>query len=243
VSDHPLIVLSDDLEPFCDQVKPHPFHSSLPRLLTLPHPLELLLEGEESGLDVSVGLLLGSVPLHFGNQPPWPHALHFSQQLVIEVGGACKELIQPGLEGFDGHCVFVIFHFFVCVGVGKYFFDKRGVVAGPITGQARHHPPGKESDPVGLFPYVFLEGEHEVGGSFGIVPQVSLRAGMVGSLVFLELARELLESFVLYLVPMLELLQLLPMEGLTVLDGFDKPLGHLHDGFGIIGGEGEEVFC
>jgi hypothetical protein len=113
VSDHLLIVLLDDFEPSCDQIQSRPLHSSSPRFLALSHPLKLLLEGEEVGLDVSIGLFLGSVPLHFGDQPPWPHAAYLSQQFIVEVGGACEELIQLGLEGFDGHRVFVIFRFFV----------------------------------------------------------------------------------------------------------------------------------
>jgi hypothetical protein len=206
VSDHLLVVFPNNLEPPGNQVQSCPLHASLPRLLTLSYSFELLLEGEESRLEVSVGLLLGTVSLHFGDQPPWPYASHFSQQFVIEVGGAREELIQPGLEGFDGCRVFIILYFFVCVGVSKYFFDKGSVAGGAVAGETCHHSPREESDPVGLFPDVFLEGEHEVGGPLRVVPEIPLRLGMVGGLVLSESRSEFLQLLVSHLVSMLKLL-------------------------------------
>jgi hypothetical protein len=86
-----------------------------------------------------------------------------------------------------------------------------------------------------------LEGEHEVGSSLGVIPQIPLRAGAVDGLVLSEPGCELFQSLISYLIPMLVLLQLLPVEGLLVFDSFDESLGHLYDGLGVIGGEGEEV--
>jgi hypothetical protein len=165
-----------------------------------------LLEGEESGLDVLISLLLGMVSLHLGDQPLRPHTSYFPQQFVVKVGRAREELIQPGLEGFNRHRIFIIFHFFVCIGVGKYFFDKGGVAGGAVAGEAGHHSPGEESDPIGLFPDVLLEEEHKVGGSFGVVPEVPVGSGMVGGSVFPELRPEFFQLLVSFLVPVLKLL-------------------------------------
>jgi hypothetical protein len=110
------------------------------------------------------------------------------------------------LEGLYWRCVFVILHFFVCVGVGKYFFDKGGVAGGAIAREACHHSPRKELDPIGLFPDVFLKGEHEVGSPLGVVPEVSFRLGMVGGLILSEPCCEFLQSFISHLVSMLVLL-------------------------------------
>jgi hypothetical protein len=166
---------------------------------------------------------------------------YFPQQFVVEVGGARKEFIQPGLEGLHWYGVLVIFHFFVCVGVGKYFFDKGGVVVGPIAGKTRHHSPREELNPIGLFLNVFLKGEHEVRGSFGVVLKVSLRSGVVRGLILLDLRLKFLQSLISFSVLVLVLLQLSPMKGFLALDGFDESLGHLYDGFRVIRGKGEEV--
>jgi hypothetical protein len=206
VSDHLLVVPLGDFDPSCHQVQSCPLHLPSPRLLALLHPFELLLEGEESSLDISVGLLLGSVSLHLGDQPPQPHALHLPQQLVVEIGRAGKELIQPGLKGFDRRHVFIIFHFFVCIGVGKYFFDKGGVTGGTVAGETGHHPPREESDPIGLLPNILLEGEHEVGGSLRVIPKVPFGSGMVHGLVLPESRPKFFQSFVSHLVSMAELL-------------------------------------
>jgi hypothetical protein len=172
----------------------------------LPHPRKLLLEGINSGLEVSLGLLLGTISFHLGDQPPRPHTSYFPQQLVIEIGRASEEFVQPGLEGLHGHGVFVIFHFFVCIGVSKYFFDKGGVVASLVAGEACHHSPRQESDPVGLLPDVFLKEEHEVGSPLRVVPEVSLGSGVVGGLILPDSCLELLQSFVLLSVLVLVLL-------------------------------------
>jgi hypothetical protein len=243
VPDHPLIVPSDNLESSCNQVQPHVLHLPSPCLLTLPHPFELLLEGMDSGLEILISLLLGAVSLHFGNQPPQPHTLHLPQQLVVEVGRAREELVQPRLEGLHRRRVFVIFHFFVRIGVGKYFFDKGGVVAGSITGQPCHHSSGEELDPISLLPNVFLKRKHEVWGSFGVVLKIPFWSGMVGSLVLSDLHFELLQLLISFLVLASVLLQLPPVKGFSAFDGFDKPPSHLHDRLRVVGGEGEEVQC
>jgi hypothetical protein len=206
VSDHLFVVPADNLEPSCDQIQSRPLHSSSPHLLTLSHPFELLLKGMDSGLEVLVSPLLGAISLHLSDESPWPHMSHFPQQFVIEIGGAGEELVQPGLEGLYWHHVFVILHFFICIGVGKYFFDKGGVTGGAIAREAHHHSSRKELDPVGLFPDIFLEGEHEVGSPLGVVLEVSFRPGMVGSLVLSEPCCKFLQSFISHLVSMLILL-------------------------------------
>jgi hypothetical protein len=239
-----LIVLSDNLESSSDQVQSGLLHSSTSCFLALLHPFKLLLESEEPSLNVAVGFFLGSVSFDFCDQSPWSQMSYLPQQLIVEVGRPGEELVQPGLQGLHQHQVFIIFHFFVCIGVGKYFFDKGGVVTGPVAGQARHHSSREESDPVGLLPDVFLEREHEVRSPLGVISEIPLGAGMVGGLILPESGGKFLQSFVPYLVSVPMLLQFLPMKVFAVFDfdGFDEALGHLHDGFGIVRGKGKEVF-